>query len=845
MFFMKSLLKTYLREFHRQFLGSVTGIIGGLVTLFICLRFQQKGINMVPLSVTSIHYLLLLFYSIILLAVSFFILLKPKKLNSGVGIGFIALVTISIPSNIVLSFVNSSFLFARVNRDADGYTRYAAYLNNHRDYLPEGDFYPSAASPTSPSVAFDPSGQIITIGNRDGTISIWNNDGTPRGSGPYQGHKGAINSIAFGPGGELLVSGGHDGTVRLWNCQGQSIGEPFRDHMGQVYSVAFSPNGKYIASGGHDGTVRLLNRQGVAVGTAFYGHKSSVTTITFSPDGDLIASGSADSTIRIWDLNGNLLSKPLEGLNVVSSIAFSPDGKFIAGAGEMGFYAALWDRQGNLVTKIPLVNGWVFKLLAFSPEGKSFVTANGNGKLQLWDYSGNAIGDEFAGVGGSITSIAFKPDGRTIACGCSDGNVYLWKTNGELIKKISQKIRQGDKGSKSHFYRSLGYPLILSAFMRLTGQYNSVAAAICQPVILTIVVILCMLWAWRKFGLPYAIALAIPFLDPSNELAKISTYDYADPLLCILSLAIILLVYKVILSNKNTKYYFLLWLTLTFIAASMKIIMCIIVLIVCFSFFLVLCIGKISNAIQFNKYSLPVTSKRLAILILSTIVIAKVHTYMAPGAAIFNKQAGLINCYWIPAPDNGDPLMKKIKQLQELSDEKYGHLSKVYAGAGLTHSVNGHPSIKQVLPILGQRSIPFVDTNSKQVLELTTEEFERGAYSLITSNPFPLIRIGIEHGLKDYKNMFLFSSIAKKSAPLWAMICTIFLLVGIFSLYRYNNLVTMSLCVAYILFLCFICMTVTAATKYVLPFIGFYYIAFVCGAVCSVNGVKKLLILFR
>lgn len=832
--------KTHLKKYHRQFLGSITGIVGGLITLFICLHFRQKGVGIVSLYGAKVHYLLLLFYSIILLAVSVFILLKPGKWNRGVGIGFIALVAVSIPSSIVLSIVDSSFLFARVNRDADSYTRYAAYLTNHRESLPEIDFYPGAVSPTSPCVTFDADGQSIAVGNKDGTIRIWNTDGTPRDVGSYQGHKGAVNSIAFCPGGELLASAGQDGTVRLWNRKGQSVGEPFRGHNGPVYSIAFSPNGKYIASGGNDGTVRVLDRRGIAVRPAFHGHKSSVTTVAFSPDGNLIASGSADSTIRIWDIKGNLICGPLEGLDVVSSVAFSPDGRLIAGTGERGFYAALWDRRGNLTTKIPLVNRWVFKLLAFSPDGKSFVTANENGKLQLWDYSGKAIGDEFAGVGGSVKSVAFKPDGQMIASGCSDGNIYLWKTNGELVRKIWQC----GEISKSHFYRSLGYPLILSAFMHLTGQYNSVAAAICQPVILTIVVILCMLWLWSKFGLPYLIALAVPFLDPGNELSKISTYDYADPLLCMLSLAIILLAYKVILSE-DTWYYFLLWLTLLFIAASMKIIMCVIVLIACLSFFLVLFVGRISNAPQFRKYSLLIASKRLAILVLSTIVIAKVHTYLAPGATIFNKQAGLINCYWIPAPDNGDPLMKKIKRLQELSDEKYGRLTKVYAGAGLTHSINGHPSIKQVLPILGQRSIPFVDPNSGQVLELTAEEFERGAYSLIASNPFPLIRVGIEHGLKDYKNMFLFSSIAKKSSPLWAMICTIFLLVGIYSLYKYDSPVTISICVAYILFLGFICIAVTAATKYVLPFIGFYYIAFVRGAVGSISGVKKLLVLFR
>lgn len=834
------------RQFYWQAIGSVIGIVAGLCAITISLYYKSKSVDIVPLPLVKVHNFLLLLYGITVLITSICIFVKPKLWNAGVGIGSIVLVTISILNQLLLAFVDTSFLFARVDRDANGFTRYTAYITNHREALPDRDFYPAPTSCTSPSIAFSPDGKTIACGNKDGTITLWGSNGEPIGKPFLHGHEGPINSIAFSPNGKYVVSGGQDGTVRLWNCQGQSIGEPFRGHTGQVYSVAFSPNGKYIASGGHDGTVRLWNREGIAIRTPFYGHESSVTVVTFSPDGDLIASGSADSTIRMWDLDGNPLSKPLEGLNFVTSIAFSPDGSLIAGAGERGSYAMLWDCQGNPIAQmhIFLVKRWAIVFLAFSPDGKTIVTANRDGDLHLWDLNGNLIGNEISGNGRTITSIAFSPDGQIIASACSDNHIYLWSINGELVEKISQEIQADDKGSKSHFYRSLGYPLVLSAFMRLTGQYNSVAATICQPIILTIVIILCMLWAWRRFGLLYAIALAIPFLDPSNELVRISTYDYADPLLCILSLAVILLAYKVILSDKNTKYYFLIWLALTFIAVSLKVIMCIILLIVCFSLFFVFCIVKISNVEQFKQYSLAVTSTKLVILALSAIVVAKIHTFLAPGAAIFNKQAGLINCYWIPAPANSDPLMKKIRILQEFSDEKYGHPTKAYAGSGLLYAVNAHPPILEVLPILSRRPIPFIDPNNKQAVELTVEEFEQGAYSLVASNPFPLIRFGIEHGLKDYKNMFLFSSIAKKR-DLWATVFTIFLLVGIFSLCRYNSLVTISLCVAYILFLGFICVAVAAATRYVLPFIGFYYIAFVCGAVHTINGIKRLLILFR
>lgn len=186
------------------------------------------------------------------------------------------------------------------------------------------------------ALAFAGARGTLVSGSLDGTVKLWNVEG----SGPaitLPGSAGKrVTSVAFSPDGTMLAASRAQGGALLWHVA-KPAEAPQAVCAGDVRSIAFRPDGKLLACGSGRGEIVQAPLGGnAATPPPLAGHTSSVNALSFSRDGNFLASASSDSTLRLWNMNSpNTQSIVLPGHESwIWSVAFTPDGERVVSGGE-------------------------------------------------------------------------------------------------------------------------------------------------------------------------------------------------------------------------------------------------------------------------------------------------------------------------------------------------------------------------------------------------------------------------------------------------------------------------------------------------------------------------------
>ena len=256
------------------------------------------------------------------------------------------------------------------------------------------------------TVAFDPSGRFVAVGQDDRTITFIDAVNKKVISDPIKAHSHRITSLAFSPNGQYLVSGSLDTTIALWD-----LSTPTR-------SIAASSTSNLLATS-QGAVINLWDLTGGKTALLFslYGHTDDITALAFSPEGSILASAERNNIIRLWDSNtGKLLGTLINEHRGITTLAISPDGTILASGGQDGMID-FWD-IGSQKDLASFYAGGAVAKLSFSEEDNALQATTTGGELITLDPQTFSPRDSEALVtiqGDGATKFAVSQDGQHFA----------------------------------------------------------------------------------------------------------------------------------------------------------------------------------------------------------------------------------------------------------------------------------------------------------------------------------------------------------------------------------------------------------------------------------------------
>ena len=256
-----------------------------------------------------------------------------------------------------------------------------------------------------------------------------------------------VSGILSFDGSQFVQIGG--GRTYLHSRSGEQIAELRGQAQDKIISAGFLRDGSVIFTAAQNGIAWLWNSDGSPIGAfradlddalldgvlaklTLYSSVSQddvIMSVGLDPRGEYILFGLRNS-VRFWTGDGRLQHEIHPPGYKVKQIKFLPDSShFITiSDSESGTgFAALWDREGNLVASLDAPGAGVMTEISCDPHGRYLCFKDS--AIRIFDIAGNLIAMLEPARGMSVVDITIRGDGELVAALFSDGLARIWEFN--------------------------------------------------------------------------------------------------------------------------------------------------------------------------------------------------------------------------------------------------------------------------------------------------------------------------------------------------------------------------------------------------------------------------------
>ena len=287
------------------------------------------------------------------------------------------------------------------------------------------------------SLAFDPSGRLLTSASLDGKIRIWDCasgkvlhvlDAAPT--------KSPARSVIFIEDGKKIVSTSWgDSHVRLWDAETGELLRTLATAEVDHHSSAVSPDGAWLAAPREDGSVVLCNlRDPDAKPRILAGSESALRCAAFDSTSALLATGDALGLTRIWDVaTGTEVSTNNDFPDVITKLLWVPGKRRLLVAGNGDYALMVGADSGETIFILPGHLGRIHDMVLAGPG--RVLTADAHGVLRRFDLRTRSMRWSRQLSFGALTSLSYNATRQEVLAGGKDGSLTVIDTSREMVPR--------------------------------------------------------------------------------------------------------------------------------------------------------------------------------------------------------------------------------------------------------------------------------------------------------------------------------------------------------------------------------------------------------------------------